>query len=491
MNVARVGFGMGGGALSSGGVTMLAFSSSLLQTLSLGGVLSGTPRALLGWTPSGFASPLLAIGTNSALYVFTAGEVVERTPMGPSGSEIISGLVDSVYSLGVFGGGVFGGGVFGEGDISQGALTLAARWQMDVYNGNTLVCVLAPSDGQLLSFEPGVDSELQTIATSPTANLGVVVTSERFVVALGAGGDPRRVEWASQETMDVWTPAGNNTAGGFTLPGSGVLRCGRRGKNETLLFTSEDLFALQYVGGTLVYSLAQLGTKCGLISDAAVAVIDGRAAWMGEKSFFVYDGFVQPVPSDVSDYVFSNFNTMQKAKCFAQTVAAFGEVWFFYPSGTAMEPDRYVIWNYRENHWTPGYLSRTAGIDAGAFEVPVMIGATGVLYKHETGTGRGSVVPYLESGPIELGDGESVLDLHLLIPDEATIRGQELGSCRLWVYSSMYPSEAETTHGPYTLANPTSLRITARQVRLRLEEVTAGDWRVGDLRLDVTPGGRR
>jgi hypothetical protein len=171
----------------------------------------------------------------------------------------------------------------------------------------------------------------------------------------------------------------------------------------------------------------------------------------------------------------------------------YGEVWFFYPSANSQECNRYVIWNYVENHWTPGKLTRSAGIDRGAFLYPMMgFVATPDVYDHERGSTRaGEDAPYLESGPAEVGEGDQFASLSRLIPDEATLAGQQLGSLRATLFSSLYPTGAETTHGPYTLANPTGVRITARQVRIRLEELVAGDWRFGTLRVDAQPAERR
>ena len=55
-----------------------------------------------------------------------------------------------------------------------------------------------------------------------------------------------------------------------------------------------------------------------------------------------------------------------------------------------------------------------------------------------------------------------------------------------------YPTASETTHGPFTLTStPTSVRFTGRQVNMRVTGVTNASWRVGNMRLDVVPGGRR
>jgi hypothetical protein len=327
---------------------------------------------------------------------------------------------------------------------------------------------------------------------APTGNTGLVVTNERFLMALGAGSDPRKIQWPSQESLTDWTPSGSNTAGDFDLPGTGRIVCGARGRNETLLWTDEDLFSAQYIGGTLIYAFTQLGQKCGIIAPQAKAVVDGRAAWMGQKGFWVYDGYVKPAPSEVSDYVFQHFNVSQRIKCFAEPRTDFGEVWFHYCSDAASEPDRYVIWNYWENHWTPGALNRTAGIDRGAFDCPVMASSTPGLFEHELSTTHtGETAPSLESGPVELGDGDQVMSVVQILPDEATKAGQRLGSLHAHLFAQFYPDGLETTSGPHQLVNPTSVRLTGRQLRVRFDEATEGDWRLGVVRFDVRAGGER
>jgi hypothetical protein len=41
------------------------------------------------------------------------------------------------------------------------------------------------------------------------------------------------------------------------------------------------------------------------------------------------------------------------------------------------------------------------------------------------------------------------------------------------------------------MANPTSVRVTGRQIAMRVEGVTNTSWRVGVPRLDVVLGGKR
>ena len=73
-----------------------------------------------------------------------------------------------------------------------------------------------------------------------------------------------------------------------------------------------------------------------------------------------------------------------------------------------------------------------------------------------------------------------------MIPDEKT-----QGDVDATFKTRFYPNDVERTYGPFNMANPTSLRFTGRQVRIRIEGVNADDWRVGINRLEVIQGGRR
>jgi hypothetical protein len=458
----------------TGGFQQLTQTSPSAGNVSL----TGVPRAAIGWRASS-NQIYAAFGTNSKLYIFTQGTTADVTPAG-----FTAGGADAVLSVGAYGSGAYGLGPYGTGDPAQGSLVDAATWQLDTFGEYLVAC--APQDGKLYSWQLVLATPAAVLSGAPTGCAGVFVTPERFVVALGAGGDGRLVQWADQESLTSWTPSATNQAGDFPLTGFGKLRAGRRGRGESLLWTDVDLWAMRYIGGPLVYSFERLGTGCGVIAPNAQAMLDGRAVWMSNRGFFLYDGFVKPLSSDVSDYVFSDLNQAQRSKVVCVPNAQFGEVRWYYPSAASMENDRYVVWNYREDHWAIGTLSRTAAFDAGVFDYPMHANAAGAVYEHERGTSHGGATVYAEGGPIELGNGDQVMMVRRIIPDEKT-----LGDTQAKLYTALYPTATETANGPYTLANPTSVRVSARQVRLRVEEVRPGDWRVGVPRLDVVPGGLR
>lgn len=474
------GVGMSGSVTGVGRIQDLTVTTADLTEITLAGV----PRAIIGWRGSD-GNQTVAMGTNTKLYAHLEGSLHDITPSG-----FTTGSVDAEYDTGGYGDGVFGFGPFGVSDPAQTAFAPPAVFHLDTF-GEYLVACSSPNDGKLYVWDRGVSSIAVEMSGAPTQNLGIVVTPERFVVALGAGGISRRVKWASQETTDTWTPDVSNTAGSLDVQSEGILVAGRRGKGETILWTTDDVHAMRYIGGTLVYAIERVGGKCGLPSPGAVTMVDDKAIWMGKGQFFLYDGYVQAIPCDVSDRVFSDINQNQIGKVVSLSISRFGEIWWFYPSANSTENDRYVVWNYRENHWTTGALVRTAGCDSGALEYPLLAASNGKLFEHErtfvhTDLDDSTLTPYLESGPVEAGEGDQVLYISQILPDERT-----LGQVELSLYGSFEPMANETLYGPFSINKNTDARMSARWVRLRLDQVVEEDWRVGVIRLNGKTAGSR
>lgn len=465
-----------------------------LDTGSGAVTVTGVPRAMLAWRGND-DSAWAAIGTHSHLYAFADGTLLDITPTTPTA--LTAGIATATPSAGGYGTGLYGLGLYGQ-TAPTVTYTQPSVWTLDTF-GDYLVGVLAPADGKLWLWNRSPSAEAAQVVDTgdatytPTQNRAVVVTPERFLMVLGTY-DPatgstnvRRVKWASQETSDDWVPTSLNTAGDFDLETQGALMAGARARHETLLWTDVDMHTAQYIGGPLIYAFHKVGDHCGLIAPNAKALYEGGAAWMSPSGFFLYDGFVRQLPCEVYDYVFGDFNRVQARKVWALPNAQFSEIWWFYPSGNSDEVNRYVIWNYREGHWAVGALDRTAGCDRGAFSVPLAASSAGSVYRHELGLAHDGTLPYATTGPLELGDGDRVVSLRAMIPDEQTV-GEVTGTFT----ARLYPTSDPVTVGPVSMSNPTSLRVTGRQVQLTVTATADDtDWRLGIPRLDVTVDGER
>jgi hypothetical protein len=442
--------------------------------------MTGVSRGMLTWRDNSNARWIVA-GTPSKLYAMNeAGTLKDITP-----TTFTTGDTDASLKTG-YGYGVYGSYSYGVARPDLGDIIPATTWTMDSWGEYLVAC--SSKDGQLLEWQLGFTTPTKAVAitNAPTSCAAVMTTAERFVFGLGASGNPRKVSWCDQENNTVWTPSATNQAGDFELNSVGSLKCGKRVRGINLLFTDVDVHAATYIGLPYVYSFEKAGSGCGVISSQAVAAIDTAAIWMSKSGFWVYDGYVKPLVSDVGDYIFQNINYNQASKVYAVHNSKYGEIIWFYPSSASNENDSYVVYNYREAHWAIGTLSRTAGTDRGVFVNPLMISSDGYIYEHEVGFAYDSAVPYAESGPYEIGNGDNIMSVRRVIPDEQT-----LGEVVVSFKTRMYPMATETTYGPYSAAQPTDVRFAARQVKVRYTGDVLDDWRVGVNRFDVVAMGKR
>jgi len=438
------------------------------------------PRAMISYLDND-SDEHMAAGTYDKLYYVNPSLTV--TDITPS-SGFTSGSLNGALNLG-YGGGFMGSTNYGRAPTSSGVYAEATTWSLDTW-GEYLLGV-SSTDGKLLEWQGNPSANAATVANAPVDNLAMVVTEERFVFCLGAGGNPRKVAWSDKENNTSWTAAATNEAGDMELQTNGQIMCGVRMRGATLILTSEDAHLATYSGAPFVYGFQRVGTACGIASRKAAVAIDEGAFWMGKKGFYTFNGSTATeISCEVADYVFDDLNPSQVSKVYAVHNSQFGEIWWFYPSESANENDRYVTLDYKEGHWATGVIDRTAGVDQGIFVNPIWADASGNLYNQETGYTHGSVKPYAESGSISLGNGDTIMKVSKLIPDERT-----QGQVEVTFKTRFHPNDSETSHGAYTLSNPTDVRFTGRQVRVKIQGTANDNWRSGIMRIDAVPGGRR
>ena len=440
---------------------------------------ASAPRAALAWQDLSSDRRYAAGFHNALKSVLASGTVVDITPV-----DLVAGDLDAEVNVG-YGGGFYGLGAYGVARADKGNYGEATTWALDNWGQNLVACSVA--DGRLLEWDLNAANNAAAISNAPIDNLSLVVTGERFLFALGAGGNPRKVQWCDREDNTDWTPAATNEAGDIELQTSGQIMLGIKTRGQTLILTDQDAHAATYQGPPFVYGFERVGSACGVIARKAAVSVDEGIFWMGKRGFHIYSGgAVQDIPCDVADYVFGDMSSAQTSKIYGVSNQQFNEIWWFYPSGASNENDRYVVFNYAERHWSIGTLSRTAGVDSGVFRNPIWLNTDGVSYDHETGLALDDADVFAESGPISLGAGDNVMVATMLIPDEKT-----QGDVNATFKTRFHPNDTQRSYGPYSMANPTSVRFTGRQVNVRVDGARLADWRVGVMRLDAKPGGLR
>ena len=447
--------------------------------LATASTVTGKPRACLPWVATN-GNRWLGVGTHSGLFVMSAGGTI--TDITPSGFS--AGSADAGSTTG-YGGGAYGAGTYGTPRPDTGTYTPASVWSLDTWGQYLVGCM--DGDGKLYEWQLNTASDAAAISGAPTGCTGLVVTAERFIFAL----KNRTVHWCDQGVNTDWTAGATDQAGDQELDTAGRLVCGQRVAGGTLLFSNVDVWLANYQGLPTVYGFTKVGDNCGIVAKGAAVGLDSRAVWMGQDNFYIYDGGVSQLPCEVADYVFSDISAAAISKVSAWHNTQFSEVWWFYPSGSSTENDRYVKWSYRTNAWDVGVLSRTAGASAGVFSYPICVDASGAIYTHEFGWSWSGATPYARTGPFEWpGEGGGSDRRSLIrgfVPDEATV-----GDSQVTFYAKPWPNGSTETFGPYTIStSPVDCLFSGRDIEMQISFVTPSDARAGVYQFDVKPMSKR
>lgn len=431
--------------------------------------------------------------TETRLYTDYSGGWLDITP---------SGIVPPVSTLaGGYGVGPYSADLYGTPravGVSDAFAPGYAWWSFANWGEDLLL--LSSEDNRLFRYVASTPTVDPVALAGPPLSSAVIVTDERHVMLAGPviGGTyyPNRICWASSESLTDWDFASVvNTAGYIDLTVTSPLTWLCKVREGVLAFTSTEAFLIRYVSLPYVYGASKVfeGELFHPYSIATYGV--GNAMWPTPRAFQMFaSGSVQPVNCPIFNDIRINFNLdWGPVRMHGATNGNFPELWFFWPSETAIECDRVVIFNYLEGWWAWSDLERTAMISSGPLKRPFMGTVDGTIYEHEIGwTAAGIPIlgeRWLETGALGLGGGEQVLNIKqaLLATDN---RPQ---SVKLQFFGRYTPDGSERVFGPYLprLDGYTDTRVNAREARVRYLGNIDDFFEIGQLRLDVSSGGGR
>lgn len=466
---------------------------------------------------------------NSSTYTITAPVEATSGDSGNGGSSVVGkyqisvGSDVSFYDYG-FGTGTWGAGSFGTPRPETLVQSLLSRtWVFDNYGENLILQLV---DGSIYQWSPttdGVSVRATAISGAPTKSVYALVSSpDRHLVCFGTETtvgdpttqDPMFVRFSDQENVNTFSESATNTAGGQRLSDGSYIVSAVRSRGQILVFTDTSLHGMQYIGPPYTFGFQQLAANCGCLGPHAAVDVNGVAFWMGVDAFFMFDGTVKKMPCTVQDYVFKDINLVQRNKFHAALNNDFNEVTWFYASYTSDYIDRCVVYNYLENVWSIGTLSRTAWEDVGVYVKPAaaeylptstedtistIYGLTqgrSLVYNQEDGINQAdgsAIAANIESGYFDIGDGDTMLLMSRFIPD---FKDQQ-GNVTVNLFLRPYPqaSASPSSLDPYTVTPTTQkvdTRARGRQIALKINSNEVDTWwRYGTLRVDIKPDGMR
>jgi hypothetical protein len=413
---------------------------------------------------------------------------------------------------------------FSGGSLPTG---VSAATTYYVFQVSGLTFNLVDVSGNVINTSSSGTGAVSLIVDVPTIQNNITASdTSRFIIAFGCNDygsnvlDPMLIRWSAQDDIYNWTPSITNQAGSIRISHGSEIVGIVQTRQEIVVFTDSAIYSLQYLGPPYIWVPQLLGDNISIMSPNAAVIASGIVYWMGVDKFYQYDGRVQTLNCDLRRHVFGDLNQEQALQVFAGTSEGFNEVWWFYCSADSTAVDRYVIYNYLENIWYYGTMSRTAWLDSGLQDVPIAANyvtatLTGNLINHETGlndntTGTATAIDaYIGSSEFDIGDGHNFGFVWRVLPDltfeNATNSPAAVApQVTMTLYGLANSGSGTTSSANGTVVKGSTYVITeeftgqiytrmrGRQMIFRISSNQVNTtWQLGAPRIDIRPDGRR
>jgi len=459
---------------------------------------------------------------NTSAYTVTHTSTASGSTAGGGGAGNAAYQINPgpAFSTAAYGWGTDGYGLGGWGEPSTVSnVTLEARqWSLDNF-GEDLIATQLNGGTYRWDTSAGTSTRAAIVANAPTTSrLSLVSSPDRHLILFGtettignpATQDDLLLRFSDQEDINNYTPTAENTAGSLRIADGSRIIAAERSRGQTLVWTDTSLHSLQFIGPPFTFGLRQLGQNCGIIGQHAGIDLNGNSFWMSQDSFYTFDGSVKKLPCTVEQFVFNNLNQTASENAFAGHNGEFNEILWFYARTGSDQINAIVAYNYQEGTWWTGTLARTSWIDRETYDNPIatqylgnttannetILGLTSgatQIYLHEQGNDADgqAMEAYLKSGAVQIGQGDDFSFVSKLIPD---VQNQS-GTLNLDFEFLRYPNDANAVTKSTSFTSGTEkvdLRGRGRQFTANIVSNTTGTaWRLGTMRFDVQPDGRR
>jgi len=536
--------------LGTGATFTVYISSNQITTLTITNVGSGyeysdtftISAASIGGTGSGFIGTISSISYYSpnanTLWQFDSG----YDPGGTGNNNLIAHpgqnlqYIDSTTNtrplIGTFTGSTLSAvGVFtASGTTTSGSASITFATTIVAIGPGVLVSGTGiPANAYVVSATTSGGVWTATISANATASGTVTLTFDNNISVSGGVvmlypylfvyGNNGLIQNCSAGNFNNWTSADSNANNvSSTKVVKGLPLRGGTTSPSGLFWTLDSLvrvsYAPQSVGTSTLYWRYDIVTQqTSILSSSCVIEYDGIFYWAGTDRFLMYNGVVQEVPNAQNqNWFFDGLNISQRQKVWVSKVPRWGEIWWFYPRGTATECNDAIIYNIREKTWYDAGLAdganRSAGTFSEVFRKPIWASNVAnstsnyTLWSHEQGTDQvylnnvNAINSYFETntlgsdnGLVGTSQGGDNLwtRLERVEPDFV-----QTGNMTMTVTGKGYADDTDQVSTPYPFT-PTTLKIDLkeqrREMRIRFTSNTQnGNYFMGRVILNVETG---
>lgn len=328
------------------------------------------------------------------------------------------------------------------------------------------------------------------ITTGNSCDGGIVVL-QPYAFLYNSNG---LIQWSDANQPTLVGAAGGGDAGEDRVTGAKIVRgfsvldqeyvSGGGSGSVGLFWSLDSIIKASYVGGTAIFRFQTINAEeISVLSSNAIARHAGVFYWPGIDQFYSFTGGrVGKVPNDVNiNWFFENLNYTQRQKVWNAVNERWGEIWWFFPSGSNTECDSAIVFNAHETQhtqravWYDVTLARSAGDRGQNFRYPIWTDTSSpaTVYFHESG------VDAIDAASVSTAIS-SYVDTPVFTPADNGFNNwlllkrvehdmTQVGNVTMTVYGREYARSSDTTEAftVTTTTTKTDLMKQYRQMRIR------------------------
>lgn len=183
----------------------------------------------------------------------------------------------------------------------------------------------------------------------------------------GSSSFPNRVRFSNivlaNSIPDSWDATDTTKLAGFVdlVEQDTAIVDGMTLGSNFIIYTSTQVWLMDFVGGTFLFNFRKLFTDAGAISQNCIVEVEGKHYVFDNFDIYAHDGVSKQSICDerVKNFIFTGMNQASKNLCFVQHNPTLNEIMFCYKSGdelvafpNAERCNRAAVFNYRKNTWS-------------------------------------------------------------------------------------------------------------------------------------------
>ena len=183
----------------------------------------------------------------------------------------------------------------------------------------------------------------------------------------GATSYPTRVRFSditlSNTVPSTWDESDTTASAGFNdlvQMDTPIVDGGTLGSNF-IIYSSTQVWLMEFTGGTFLYNFRKLYTDCGMINQNCYTEVDGKHFVFGPRDIYVHDATSKQSICDerVKQFIYQGLNASKADRCFVHHSSELNLIYFCYVSGDELvgfpntdRCNRAAVYNYKNNTWS-------------------------------------------------------------------------------------------------------------------------------------------